>query len=497
MGHWKTGFDNWKLREGMRHFRTAPNDFPTEVRLEKFSATDVETRLRVVEIAADSASEQDLTCPTSIGINFHRVALNQNSGAPNTHAPDFKALFESVPGLYLVLALDFTIIAVSEAYLRATMTRREDILGRGLFEVFPDNPDDASATGVNNLRASLNQVLASRTADSMAVQKYDIRRPESEGGGFEERFWSPVNSPVLSANGELRCIIHRVEDVTEFVRLKEKDREQVRQREELRGKAQAMGAEVFRRGQELQEANRQLREANQKAQQAMDQLQEVNKDLEAYSYSIAHDLRAPLRTINGFSSLLMEDYAPQLAAEPQRLLKMVMDGSIRMAALVEDLLRLSRLGRQALIKQVVSPVELARKVIEELRAEQAQRKVEIHLSDMPACRADPGLLTQVYFNLVSNALKYTRRREQTIIEIGSRMENRELFYFVRDNGVGFDMKHADRLFGVFQRLHRAEDFEGTGAGLAIVQRIIQRHGGRIASNASEGQGAEFFFTLGE
>ncbi len=411
--------------------------------------------------------------------------------------PDFKVLFESVPGLYLVLDPDFTIIAVSEAYLRATKTRREEILGRGLFEVFPDNPDDASATGVSNLRASLNRVLANRVPDSMAVQKYDIRRPESEGGGFEERFWSPVNSPVISATGDLVCIIHRVEDVTEFVRLKEQDREQARQTEELRGRAEAMEAEIFQRGKDLQEANLQLREASAKAQKAMDQLQEANKDLEVYSYSIAHDLRAPLRTINGFSSLLLADYSSHLDPEPQRLLEMVKNGSVQMAALVEDLLRLSRLGRQALNKQTVSPVELARRVIEELRAEQSQRQVKIHLQDMPVCQADPGLLKQVYFNLVSNALKYTRKREQTVIEIGARIQNREVLYFVKDNGVGFDMQYADCLFGVFQRLHRAEDYEGTGAGLAIVQRIIQRHGGRIGANASEGRGAEFFFTLGE
>lgn len=416
---------------------------------------------------------------------------------PTLPVPDFKVLFESVPGLYLVLTRDFTIIAVSDAYLRATMTRREDIIGRGLFEVFPDNPNDASATGVSNLRASLDRVLARRVPDAMAVQKYDIRRPESEGGGFEERFWSPVNSPVFGANGELSCIIHRVEDVTEFVRLRERDREQARKTEELRGRAQAMEAEIFQRGQELQEANRQLREAHAKTQAAVDQLQESNRDLEAYSYSIAHDLSAPLRTINGFSSLLLMDYGPQLEAEPRRLLTLLQTGSVQMATLVEDLLRLSRLGRQALNRQLVSPVDLARKVIEELKSEQDQRKVEIVLGEMPVCHADPGLLKQVYFNLVSNALKYTRKRERTVIEIGSRTENRELFYFVKDNGVGFNMKYADRLFGVFQRLHRAEDYEGNGAGLAIVQRIIQRHGGRIAANAAEGQGAEFFFTLGE
>ena len=135
--------------------------------------------------------------------------------------PNFRKLFESSPGLYLVLTSDFTIVAVSDAYLQATMTQREAILGRPLFEVFPDNPDDADATGVSNLRASLQRVLQKRTADEMAIQKYDIRRPESEGGGFEERFWSPVNSAVPGEDGALAYIIHRVEDVTEFVRLKQ------------------------------------------------------------------------------------------------------------------------------------------------------------------------------------------------------------------------------------------------------------------------------------
>jgi two-component system cell cycle sensor histidine kinase/response regulator CckA len=174
--------------------------------------------------------------------------------------PDFQALFESAPGLYLVLSTDFTIVAVSEAYLAATMTRREAILGRGLFEVFPDNPDDPGATGVANLRASLGRVLTHRASDAMAVQKYDIRRPESEGGGFEERHWSPVNSPVFARDGGLAYIIHRVEDVTDFVRLKEHRSEQDRLTEELKSRAGRMESEIYLRAQEIQEANRQLRE---------------------------------------------------------------------------------------------------------------------------------------------------------------------------------------------------------------------------------------------
>jgi PAS domain-containing protein len=153
--------------------------------------------------------------------------------------------------LYLVLTPDLNIAAVSEAYLKATMTKREEILGRGLFEIFPDNPDDSNATGAGNLRASLERVLNNRMPDTMAVQKYDIRRPESEGSGFEERYWSPVNSPILM-NGEVAYVIHRVEDVTEFVRLKQAGNEQHRVTEELRTRASQMEAEVLRRSQQLQ-----------------------------------------------------------------------------------------------------------------------------------------------------------------------------------------------------------------------------------------------------
>ncbi len=188
-------------------------------------------------------------------------------------APDFKLLFESGPGLYLVLAPDLTIVGVSDAYLVATMTTREEVLGRGIFEVFPDNPDDPNATGVKNLKASLKRVIKNRKADAMAVQKYDIRRPKSEGGEFEERFWSPVNSPVFGRNHKLAYIIHRVEDVTDFVRLKTHDSEQAKRAEDLRLRGERMEAEVFLRAQQVQEMNRQLRQTNE-------QLIQLHADLE-------------------------------------------------------------------------------------------------------------------------------------------------------------------------------------------------------------------------
>ena len=396
--------------------------------------------------------------------------------------PDFRLLFEGAPGLYLVLTRDLEIVAVSEAYLRATMTKRAEILGRGLFDVFPDNPDDPAATGVANLRASLDRVREQRVADTMAVQKYDIRRPESEGGGFEERYWSPTNSPVLDAQGQLAYIIHRVEDVTEFIRLKTMG-------SEGRTRAEKMEAEVYLRAQEVAEANRQL------ARLAA-QLETSNRELESFSYSVSHDLRAPLRVIDGFSLALLEDYGPSLPAEGQDLLARVRQQAQRMAQLIDDLLEFSRLGRKQLDVASVDLAALARTVVQELGQANADRKVEVTVAPLPPAMGDRALLRQVLTNLIGNAFKFTRQRPEAQIEIGSRDDNGERVYYVRDNGAGFDMRYASKLFGVFQRLHPAAEFEGTGVGLALVQRIIHRHGGRVWGEGRLNEGATFSFTLG-
>ena len=395
--------------------------------------------------------------------------------------PDFRLLFEGAPGLYLVLTPDLKIVAVSEAYLRATMTQRDAILGRGLFDVFPDNPADPAATGVANLRASLDRVRGQRVADTMAVQKYDIRRPESEGGGFEERFWSPTNSPVLDEKGEVVYIIHRVEDVTEFVRLKAMG-------SEVRTRAEKMEAEVYLRAQEVAEANRHL------AQLAA-QLENANQELESFSYSVSHDLRAPLRVIDGFSLALLEDYGTSLPREGQDLLARVRQQAQRMAQLIEDLLEFSRLGRKPLDVTSVDLAALVQAVVQELQQANADRTVAVTVAPLPPAMGDRALLRQVLTNLIGNAFKFTRQRPDAQVEIGFRDDNGERVYYVRDNGAGFDMQYASKLFGVFQRLHPAADFEGTGVGLALVQRIIHRHGGRVWGEGQVNEGATFQFTL--
>ncbi len=225
------------------------------------------------------------------------------------------------------------------------------------------------------------------------------------------------------------------------------------------------------------------------------ELEAANKELEAFSYSVSHDLRAPLRAIDGFSRILMEEYAPQLAPEAQRYLKLVRDNTRQMGNLVDDLLAFSRLSRQPLRKQSVKTTALIHQALDELRADVNGRQVEFKVTEMPECQADPNLLKQVWINLLSNALKYTRKREVARIEIGWKKENDEQVFFVKDNGVGFDIQYVHKLFGIFQRLHRAEDYEGTGVGLAIVQRIVHRHGGRAWAEAQVDNGATFYFSL--
>ncbi len=222
---------------------------------------------------------------------------------------------------------------------------------------------------------------------------------------------------------------------------------------------------------------------------------ERTAELEAFSYSISHDLRAPLRAMGGFARMLQEDFGAELPPEASRLLERIHVNAMKMGLLIDGLLAFSRLSRQPLNKSKISPGAVVNRVLEELQSETEGRNVKITVGNLPACQADATLLHQVFMNLISNALKYSRRRDPAIIEIGSGEENGHCVYSIKDNGAGFEMKYAHNLFGVFQRLHRAEQFEGTGVGLAIVRRIIHRHGGRIWAVAEPEKGATFHFTL--
>ena len=257
-----------------------------------------------------------------------------------------------------------------------------------------------------------------------------------------------------------------------------------------------------------EEIHRLNEELEERVRQRTAELEAANLELESFSYSVSHDLRSPLRAITSYSTIILDEYASQLPAEARRLFERLRRRAEQMGNLITDLLNFSHLGRQQLNKHTVAPDDLVREALVSLAAEQEGRQVEIAVGALPVCQADPLLLQQVFVNLLSNALKYSRTREVARITVGASKiadlppnvatqgaDPDAIAYFVRDNGVGFDMRYANKLFGVFQRLHPAGEYEGTGVGLAIVQRIIQRHGGVAWADASVNQGATFYFTL--
>jgi PAS domain S-box-containing protein len=250
---------------------------------------------------------------------------------------------------------------------------------------------------------------------------------------------------------------------------------------------------------ERKRAEEEIRRLNKELTQRVIDLDANNRELEAFSYSISHNLRAPLRALAGFSGILLEEHMPHLSTEVQRYLQRIQDNAQNMGRMIDDLLALMYISRQPVNLQTISPARLVEQVLDELRSAQEGRSIAMMIGDLPVCRADPSMLRKVFLHLLSNALKFTRRREVARIEIGYRegATPGEHVYFVKDNGVGLDMQYAHRLFGVFEHLHPLQDYEGTGMGLAIVQRIIQRHGGRVWTEAAVDQGATFYFTVAE
>ena len=627
-------------------------------------------------------------------------------------APDFKHIFESAPDLYLLLTPEFIIIGASDAYLASTLTKREEVMGRHLFDVFPDNPDDPLADGVQNLRASLNTVLSEKIPNRMAIQKYDVPRPD---GSFEEKYWSPLNTPVLDENKKVTCIIHKVEDVTEDEhrrRLIRKQEAKTRQLEQLSKtqqesllasennfsvifnfcpvailKISVEDGRIIRVNKEFenlflltreavvgktipdlklideQSLNVVLEKINNKTneiaeiemevmangvpknmlafaetisvagkkcyllaimdithrksienelkrtnefldtvlenipnivavklasdlsylrinkagselmgfetselygkndedilgkekalikikqdqtiiasgqladveellatksgdrwlrtkkipvsrenspgylisisedftdeKQQRDAIIDLNKELEAFSFSVSHDLRAPLRAIAGYAEIMDTEHSAAMAPDAKRLLAKITANAEKMAKLIDELLAFSRLGRKEIQKKEIDLHELVEKIISD-QTSYYKARPEIKIGPLGKVNGDRTMLTMVIDNLVSNAIKYSSKKDFPLIEINATIRAKDIVFSIRDNGAGFDMKYAHKLFGVFQRLHRQDEFEGTGVGLAIAERIIKKHNGTIWADSVPNEGATFFFTI--
>ncbi len=384
---------------------------------------------------------------------------------------DFRVLFQSAAGHYLVLTLEFVIVAVSDAYLNATMTRRDNILGRPLFEVFPDNPGDPTADGVRKLRASLNRVLRNRSADAMPLQKYDIRKPDSEGGQFEERFWSPINSPVFGEHGELAYIIHRVEDVTELVSLQRRGSEQEKLTEELRTSVQQIGAGVCARALQLEEASRR-------------RLESIGR----LAGGVAHDFNNLLGVILSCAELLGERIN-----EPSSIrngLEHIQQAAQNAASLTRQLLAYSR--QQVLQPQVLALNGVIEKLVPLLRrllgeGVEIQTNLDTAVGNI---KADEGQIEQVLMNLSINArdamggngklvmqTSICRVDESGSPEYPGIGAGEQVLLMVSDSGPGIDKSLHEKIFEPF--FTTKERGKGTGLGLATVYGIVKQSGGHI------------------
>ena len=245
---------------------------------------------------------------------------------------------------------------------------------------------------------------------------------------------------------------------------------------------------------ELMEKNRSLQQAEAQIMEHLASVEALNKELESFSYSVSHDLRAPLRSIIGYSKILAEDFSDKLGEDGSKLVTIVQQNSLRMNNLIDDLLEFSKLGRKQLVKSQVDMVPMVNHVVEMLNTSMPNN-ARLEIDELMPAFGDPSLLTQVWTNLISNAIKYSSKKPDPKIEISSNTDEREIVYCVKDNGSGFDMEYADKLFNVFQRLHSVAEFEGTGVGLALVHKIVTRHGGRVWTESQKGIGATFYFSL--
>ncbi|MFN8300416.1 MAG: ATP-binding protein [Chitinophagales bacterium] len=397
-------------------------------------------------------------------------------------AVDFRKLFEAAPSLFMVLDANLNLVAFSDAYTQATKIVRENVLGKHLFEVFPDNPNDSGATGVGNLRSSCLRVLTQKEPDAMAVQKYDIQKPESEGGGWEVRYWSVVNVPVLNAAGEVEYILHKAEDVTEFMRLKGKEAEA----EELQGRAAQMELEVYNRAQQLQQANQQLREAE--------------KGKTELFANVSHELRTPLSLILAPLETLLSGTKGALNNEQTELLHTMHNNGVRLLQMVTGLLDFTKTeaGKMQVHREVANAAEQVATLLKDFDPQLKSRQLTITTDLTSASKPvflDRYLLERILFNLLSNAIKFTPAGGS--ISVKAMVQAGRLRLEVSDTGIGISEKELPLLFQKFKQVEGSSvrRFEGTGLGLAMVKEFAELQQGFVEVHSVQGKGSTFIVDI--
>lgn len=398
--------------------------------------------------------------------------------------PRRASFFETVPGLYLILDPELRILDATDAYLKATMTERSEIVGRSLFDVFPDNPSDLNASGESNLRSSIERAIRSGKPDSMAVQKYDVRAPLEQGGEFETRYWSPVNTPVFAPGGNLSHIVHQVEDVTGFVNFQAESEEQRQDNQELRGALESMQAEILRRSAELHDSNVQLRAASDAKNMFLSRM--------------SHELRSPLTAVIGYSEILQLDAG--LGKEDMQAADAIYRAGAHLLELINEVLDITRV-ETGFMTMSIEPVAIENAIesaIELMTPLANSAGIALDLPDRPSAlyvKADPQRLTQVIVNLLSNAIKYNRPQGRVAIEVSQPTADLAQLT-VSDTGAGINEAGLTKLFQPFERLGaEATEIEGTGLGLSLTRGLVEEMGGRIEVKSEVDVGTSFTVEL--
>ena len=362
----------------------------------------------------------------------------------------FRSIFNNSTAGVALVGLDGRYRTVNPAFSKIFGYSADELLTIDFFKV--THPDDMELS-----RKVMQDVLDHRGKDVRFTKRYIHKDGHT--------IWAEVNSAlVYGADGEPSHFVTHMIDITERKLAEE---------------------EIRRLNDELE----------RRVVERTAQLEAANKELEAFAYSVSHDLRAPLRAIEGYTRILLEDYKPSLDAEGQRICAVVQNETQRMGQLINDLLAFSRLNRATMQPSPIDMATLVNSIFYELTSSQDRLRIDFRVDPLPPATGDPTLIRQVWTNLLSNAIKFSSKRARAVLAVGSQQGADENIYWVRDNGAGFDMRYADKLFGVFQRLHSEREFEGTGVGLAIVQRVIHRHGGRVWAESQVDHGATFCFTL--
>ena len=389
----------------------------------------------------------------------------------------YRSLIDALPQYIYFLDKNLRYVAANKAYCEEYSIDQEEIIGKTSKDFFPEKLAE-------KYMASDREVI-----ETGKVKEYTEK---SKSTGNEDKWVQVVKVPVKDNNGNIDGMLGVYWDITD---LRQSEEELAKHGQHLEDLVKERTAELEGSQKALSFLLEDVNDAREDVERTNKKLIEANKELESFSYSVSHDLKAPLRAIDGYANAIMEDYYEKLDNEGKELLNLIHKNVKNMDQLIKDLLEFSRIGRTILVISGIDMKSLLNDVFMEIYQFIPDRKIQLKIKDFHPAKSDKRLLQQVFLNLMTNAVKFTSNKENAVIEAGSRIENDEIIYYLKDNGIGFDMKYVDKLFGVFQRLHSFEEYVGTGVGLALVQRIINRLGGKVWAEGKVGLGATFYFTL--